>query len=264
MQKIAIFVPTHNEAEALASTLSQIPEEICGFLRDIIVVDDCSSDGTPEIARQFTPHVICLNENRGVGFATKVGLMHISKLGEYHHVVKLDGDGQHNPSFIKSVVQKLDKGYDLAIVSRFHPLSDQAHTPLNRILLNATFTGMVRKITKLPLTDSRSGFMGFHFQDVQRIAPHLIVERYGIPMELILRLWHLRWSCDRPISVSEIPHPAKYGGEISKKLKAKYHSERIDHKTSRLQMAYEALLTVLEDLKVPRELILEAYGLMHY
>jgi hypothetical protein len=126
------------------------------------------------------------------------------------------------------------------------------------------FSEMVSKITNLSITDARSGFMGFHLCDIEKIAPKIIVERYGIPMELILRLWHTRWLVDRPITVSEIIQSARYGGDISKKLKQKYYEEKMDHKISRVQMAYGAFLTVIEDLKVPRGYILQRYGLMNY
>jgi len=176
-------------------------------------------------------------------------------LDDIEFVVKFDGDGQHKLHLLPKVVGHLADGQDLVICSRFHPHSDQTNTPTDRILLNMLFTEMVRKITSWKLTDVRSGYMGFPARYARLLGTHLIVSRYGVPMEIILRLWNANAT-----RVKDIPHPALYGPNISKKLKEKYSTETISSQADRLQMAYEALLTVIQDLQIPRELILEVNG----
>lgn len=118
------------------------------------------------------------------------------------------------------------------------------------------FTEMLRKITGWNLTDVRSGYMGFKADLIKKIAPKIIVERYGIPMEILLRIWN-----EKPNAlISEISHPAVYGGNISEKLQQKYSLEEISQKSSRLQEAYSALLAVIEDMKISKEKILEING----
>lgn len=255
MSKVAIFIPVYNESEKLADTLSRVPKELNGKETEIIIVDDCSTDGSLAIAKKFTPHVIPLEKNSGVGVATKTGLEYIAERGGYGSVIKFDADGQHNLDFLTEVESRLQE-HDVVICSRFHPHSDQTHTPTDRILLNMIFVEMLRKITGWKLTDVRSGFMGFLFEDIQKIASDIIVPRYGIPMELLLRLWNRKPNA----SVFEIPHPAIYGADISKRLQRKYSSEQISDKSDRLQIAYEALLMVVESLNIPREKILEMNG----
>lgn len=249
-KKIAIFIPVYNEAEALEKTLCQIPSKVLGYETEIIVADDCSNDDSVKIARNFTDHIIVMEKNTGVGATTKKGFEYISKMDYFDFVVKFDGDEQHQLHFIPQVIAHLIERNDIVICSRFHPLSDQMNTPLDRILLNMIFTEMLRKITGWNLTDVRSGYMGFRADLIKRIAPKLIVERYGIPMEILLRIWK-----EMPDAVvSEIPHPAIYGGDISKRLQKKYSSEEISQKSSRLQEAYSALLTVVEDMELTKEL----------
>ncbi|MBT7705825.1 glycosyltransferase family 2 protein [bacterium] len=255
MQKVIFFIPVFNEAERLGSVLSRLPKKVLDYETEIVIVDDCSSDHSVQIASDFTRHVVVLSENRGVGVATKVGFEYIVDNFSDGYIVKLDGDGQHELNFIPEIVRRL-KVNDIVVCSRFHPSSDQTNTPVDRILLNMIFTEMLKKITGWDLTDVRSGFMGLRFAGVKSIASSMIVERYGIPMEILLRLWHNNPSA----VVYEIPHPAIYGGDISKKLRNKYSSEKINDKSDRLQVAYSALLKVIESLKVPRERILKING----
>ncbi|MFH0891947.1 MAG: glycosyltransferase family 2 protein [Candidatus Falkowbacteria bacterium] len=260
MQKIAVFIPVYNEAETLARVLAGVIERISGLNADIIVVDDKSTDKSVEIARQFTPHVVLMESNGGVGAATRKGFEYIASRGGYDHVVKLDGDGQHNLGFFGEIIDGLHAGYDVVICSRFHPLSDQSDTPIDRILLNMIFTEILRKITSWRLTDVRSGCMGLRYEYVEKMAGNMVVSGYGIPMEILLRVWDAKPDA----RILEIPHPALYGGNISRKLKNKYSTEKLSEKSDRLQIAYAALLSVLESLRVPKEVILKANGFMNY
>lgn len=256
MKKIALFIPVYNEGEALKRLLEEVPSTILGHPLDIVIVDDHSSDNSVEVAKLFTPHVLQMEANGGVGAATKRGFGHIAEKDDYEFVLKMDGDGQHFVHFLPQVVDRLKKGSDIVVCSRFHPLSDQSYTPIDRILLNMIFTEMLRKITGWDLTDVRSGYMGFHFADVRKIANDIIVERYGIPMEILLRIWNFKPEA----KICELPHPALYGGDISRKLQKKYGTEVVAQKGDRVQMAYASLLTVVESLHIPREKILEMNG----
>lgn len=259
-KKLAIFLPVYNESETLEALLQQIPKSVSGYKTEIIVVDDGSLDGSCEIAAKYTRHVVCLPENTGVGNATKVGFQYIKELGGFDFVVKFDADGQHRIELLKQTVKMLIDGADVVIVSRFHPESNHTFTPIDRVFLNTMFSGMMKRITGWGLTDARSGFMGLRFEDVVQIADHFIVPRYGIPMEILLRIWGIKPMAD----VREIPHPAIYGGDISEKLTKKYSSEKISDRTSRVEVAYGAFLDVVEDMKIPREVILQSNGFMNF
>lgn len=289
MSRIAVFIPVRNEEQTLAELLRNIPSEIHGDEIVPVVVDDCSSDRSAEIANLFTPYVISTvndvgveqkkkrlrvfdnlwknfnlkkknQEGRGVGVTTKKGFQYVLDLGDFDFLVKLDGDGQHDPDFLPEMVEHLKKGSDVVICSRFHPLSDQTHTPRDRILLNTIFTEMVRKITSWDLTDVRSGYMGFCMGLIKKITPRMIVRGYGVPMEILIRAWN-----EKPeAKITEIPHPAIYGGKISLKLQTKYKEERIKDQALRVQQAYAALLEVIEDLNIPQEKILRVNGFKKY
>jgi len=260
MKKIAVFIPVFNEAETLENVLGGILERTTKADTDIVVVDDKSVDNSAAIAARFTPHVITMEKNSGVGAATKRGLEYITSNGGYNYIIKLDGDGQHNLDFFGKILAGLGKGYDVVVCSRFHPSSDQTDTPIDRILLNMIFTEMLKKITGWNLTDVRSGCMGFKYEHIKNIAGDIVVSGYGIPMEILLRIWDIKPDA----LILEIPHPAVYGGKISEKLKTKYSTEILSEKSDRLQIAYSALLSVLKSLRVPKEKILKMNGFTNY
>ena len=189
--EIALFSPIFNEQETLGEILARIPVKIDGVKTRLYIVDDGSEDRSAEIAREFTDNVIVLPHNMGVGAATKVGLQKIVQDGNASHVIKFDADGQHDIELIPRVYRLLSH-HDVVTCSRFHPESDQSSTPLDRLILNITFSSVFKAITGVALSDVRTGFMGFRIEHVELVAPHLIVERYGIPIELLLRVWNGR------------------------------------------------------------------------
>ncbi|TSC83304.1 MAG: dolichol-phosphate mannosyltransferase [Parcubacteria group bacterium Gr01-1014_19] len=231
------------------------------FLSDdcyIRVVNDGSTDETNKILQDYLKtakrgdnlSVDSWAANEGVGAVTKKGLTILSgEKKKFDLVIKLDGDGQHNPFALTEMITQLRFGADLVIASRFHEESEQVNTPIDRLLLNRVFAGVVREITGWKITDARSGFMGMKWKYAKAMTPQLITKRYGIPMEIVLRLWKM----NPEAKVTEIPHPALYGGEsLTKDHRRRYQDggETIEQKSARVAEAYAAVLRVLEDMKV--------------
>lgn len=248
LKKIAVFVPAYNEAEMLSTILSAIPKDICGYQIEIVVADDGSTDSSVAVARQFTPHVLSSSMNTGVGANTKRGLEYICALDDIEYVIKLDGDGQHNPAYLEEVTAKLFEGNDVVVCSRFHPRSQQIGTPFDRIKLNKYCADTISELTKWHLTDARSGFMGLDFNVVKNITPKFVLQRYGMPMEILLRTWR----CNQHAKIAEIPHNALYSG-VSHKLDERYLNETAHDKALRFYEAFKAIFTVLDDMQVPEE-----------
>ncbi len=249
-QLIVVLIPTYQEAETLEALVRRIPRLVGSRRTTIVISDDCSPDGTAEIAKRLTPHVITSAKNTGVGANTLRAFAYIAQMHDVEYVIKLDGDGQHDTELIPDVVRALDKGADIVTCSRFHPEAVHVVTPLlDRILLNGIFADSMSHVTGWEITDARTGYMGLRWSDVRMLARRMIVERYGIPMEILLRIWR-----NNPKAVlKELPHPARYESGISARLDAKYATETIQEKSTRLEVAYQAMLAVLEDLDVSSE-----------
>src|SRR5580700_3396989 len=131
---LSIVVPLHNEAAGLAALHGRIAEA-AGRLHaarqlhiEIVYIDDGSSDATAAIARDlpvagFDVQVLSLSRNFGKEAALLAGLDH-ARLGA---VLFMDGDGQHPPSLIETLVGHwLDDGYDVVFTAKAHRSNESA------------------------------------------------------------------------------------------------------------------------------------------
>ena len=112
--KVLVIVPAYNEAESICATVKAVIDS--GY--DYVVVNDGSTDNTLEICHANHLNVLDLPQNLGIGGAVQAGHKYAKKYG-YNIDVQVDGDGQHDPCFISSMVEQIEAGYDLVIGSRF-------------------------------------------------------------------------------------------------------------------------------------------------
>ncbi len=110
---VAVIIPARNEAEALSRVLSELPRE---GLREIIVVDNGSTDGTAEVARRAGARVAS-EPTPGYGRACLAGLAALSI--EIDTVVFMDGDHSDDPGDLPALLEPIAQGRaDLVIGSR--------------------------------------------------------------------------------------------------------------------------------------------------
>jgi glycosyltransferase involved in cell wall biosynthesis len=110
---VAVVIPTFNEAESIASVVTELPRNIVGR---IIVADGGSADATRQRARDAGAEVITVG--RGYGLACFTGAQ-AAEGGDI--IVFMDGDGADDPSAIAALVEPIRRGkYDFVIASRTH------------------------------------------------------------------------------------------------------------------------------------------------
>ncbi len=118
MKKILIIIPAYNEEATIQKTIEQTlaSSPHC----DILVVNDGSWDNTSKIVRTITKaKVLDLPFNLGIGGAEQAGYL-FAYLQNYDYVVRIDADGQHNPSDIKILLDRIqNQSIDLVIGSRY-------------------------------------------------------------------------------------------------------------------------------------------------
>ena len=129
-RRIAI-VPALNEAETIAHVIGEIRGADPDF--DILVVDDGSDDGTSEIAEAVGARLIRLPFNLGIGGAVQTGYRYALANG-YDIAVQIDGDGQHDPSQLRAILEPLVAGdADIVIGSRFAGVGSYRASRLRRL-----------------------------------------------------------------------------------------------------------------------------------
>jgi glycosyltransferase involved in cell wall biosynthesis len=126
-----------------------------------LVVDDCSQDATVGVARAAGARVLSLPHHLGLGGAVQAGYRLAFELG-YQYVIRVDGDGQHDPRDIPKVLEALERGdCEMVIGSRF---LDGATKPMSsgwaRALGIAFFRAVLRPILGRSVNDPTSGFVG--------------------------------------------------------------------------------------------------------
>ena len=115
--KILAIIPAYNERGNLPKTLEDLQQH-CPEA-DLLVVNDCSTDGTLQFLRENgIPH-LDLSANLGIGGAVQAGYLYARDQG-YDIAVQFDGDGQHEAAYLPALIGKIESGRaDIAIGSRF-------------------------------------------------------------------------------------------------------------------------------------------------
>ena len=121
MKKVLIVIPAYNEEKSILTTYKSIMDyNKKGKMKvDVIVINDGSSDNTEKILDDNNiPHVNLLT-NLGIGGAVQTGYKY-AYINDYDIAVQFDGDGQHDISYIESLIEPLvNERADMAIGSRF-------------------------------------------------------------------------------------------------------------------------------------------------
>ncbi|GIW40569.1 MAG: glycosyl transferase [Candidatus Binatia bacterium] len=174
--KVSIVLPAYNEERAIGGVLARIRA-----LRiphsEVLVVDDGSTDGTARVAVEHGARVIRHPYNIGNGAAVKTGLR--AARGEL--VVLMDGDGQHAPQDVPSLLEKAAEGYDMVVAARVRG----SRAPWQRKLANWIYNRFASYVTQFPVRDLTSGFRVVRRRAALRFLG-LLPNRFSYPTTLTL------------------------------------------------------------------------------
>ena len=153
MRKL-IIIPAYNEEENIERTVMAIQEKAKDF--DYIIVNDCSTDSTKTICENNGYNIINLPVNLGIGGAVQTGYKYGYRNG-YDLAVQVDGDGQHDPAFLKEMVSFMEMNKcDMVIGSRFIKKEGFQSSGTRRIGIKY-FTFLIKLLTGATITDPTSG-----------------------------------------------------------------------------------------------------------
>lgn len=162
MKQLIIQIPALNEEKSIGRVLAALPRELPGVASiRVVVVDDGSSDGTAELAREAGAIVVSHVKNRGVGAAFRTGLAKATELGA-DIVVTMDADGQFNPDDIPKLVAPILEGRaEFVTASRFLDPALVPEMPWAKRWGNDFMARWVSSITHLNFKDVSCGFRAY-------------------------------------------------------------------------------------------------------
>ena len=182
------IVPAHNEERNIARVI----EELRAFdaSLEVVVVSDGSVDRTAEVAAALGAHVIRLPFNLGIGGAVQTGFRYAWE-GGYEIVVRVDGDGQHDPAQLERVLAPVLAGEaDIVVGSRFAGDAGYRSSATRRIGIRL-LAWVVSAIAQQRVTDTTSGFQALNRRAIGLFAadyPHDYPEVEGMVMVIRHRL----------------------------------------------------------------------------
>ena len=154
---LLVIVPALNEEGAIGAVVRAVREHVPGV--PVLVIDDCSTDGTIAAARQAGAEVLPLPHHLGLGGCVQAGYKLAYSLG-FQYVIRVDGDGQHDARDIPRILERLQtSGCEMVIGSRFVARNGQS-TGAVRSLGIRFFRLVLRPILGKPVYDPTSGFVG--------------------------------------------------------------------------------------------------------
>ena len=192
LMKVSVVIPVYNEAATVAELIGRV--QAVDVPKEIIVVDDCSNDGTRDVLKRLETQFDNLRvfrqpENLGKGAALRVGF----KQAKGDYVLVQDADLEYDPADYPVLLKPLIDGKaDVVYGSRFLTTKEHRvlffwHSVGNRLL-----TLISNMFTNLNLTDMETGYKVFRREVIQAI--NLEQNRFGFEPEITVKIsrMHLR------------------------------------------------------------------------
>ncbi len=175
--KIAIVIPAYNEEKNIEELLKRFKDFP---MKNIIVVDDGSSDRTSSIAERYRVTLLKHKKNLGKGMAHKTAFEYVLK-NYFEGVITMDADGQHAPEEIERFIKAKDSA-DILVGTRRMALTNM---PMKRYLSNKVSSLVVSLIASQRVFDSQSGFR-YISSEVLRNIP-LKTRRFDTESEILIK-----------------------------------------------------------------------------
>jgi glycosyltransferase involved in cell wall biosynthesis len=165
--ELSILMPCLNEAETLATCIKKAQKalEDLNVNGEVVIADNGSTDGSPEIAASLGARVIHVAE-KGYGSALLGGI----KAARGKYIIMGDADDSYDFTNLGPFLEKLRAGYELVMGNRFKGgIAPNAMPPLHKYLGNPVLTGIGRLFFRSPCGDFHCGLRGFSKAAIQRL-----------------------------------------------------------------------------------------------
>ena len=182
--KLIVQIPCYNEESTLPQTFRSLPRELPGVDEiEYLIVDDGSTDGTVEVARELgVQHIIRLRRNRGLAAAFRVGLE--SALGAGADIiVNTDADNQYRGEDIARLLEPLLEGKADVVIGDRGVAALEQFSPLKR-QLQRLGSWVVERAAGIPVPDATSGFRAFTREAALRLT---VLSEYTYTLETLIQ-----------------------------------------------------------------------------
>jgi glycosyltransferase involved in cell wall biosynthesis len=207
--KLVVQIPCHNEGEHLPATLAAIPSQIEGVTAiEVLVIDDGSTDGTAEVAREHgVGHILRFARRRGLAQAFRAGIDTGLRLGA-DIIVNTDGDNQYEGADIAKLVAPVLAGdADIAIGDR--DPGALKHFSWAKRKLQRLGSWFMRRLSGTHVADATSGFRAYSREAATRLN---VVTDFTYTLETLIQAGKLR------LAVVDVPvrtHPTERASRLA-------------------------------------------------
>ena len=178
-KKVCVLVPTYNNA----GTLEHVLNDVLAYTKDILVVNDGSTDHTEEILKTI-PGVKTksYSHNQGKGFALRTGFDFARSLG-YDYAITIDSDGQHYADDLNQFVEALAENGNAIIIGSRN--MDQSAVPGKSSFGNKFSNFWFWVNTGIKRNDTQSGYRLYPLKPLENI--NFITKKYEFEIEVLVR-----------------------------------------------------------------------------
>ena len=217
--KVVAVVPAYNEEKQIGNTIAELKG--ASHIDSIIVIDDCSTDKTYEIATNAGVIVIRHDKNKGVGGAIKSGFLKALEI-DVDMAVIMAGDGQMDPVELPKFLKQCRNRYGLVVGNRFAETDPRDYgMPTTRYYGAKILSLMTYIATGQHVPDSQNGYTALSRDALLKIDVPTIVDRWGVHNDIISRC------AIAGIPITSVPQNPKYFDANGEKIGSKHWSLNI-------------------------------------
>jgi glycosyltransferase involved in cell wall biosynthesis len=212
--EVSLVFPAYNEAEKLEETIEKTIEALREFTHsyEIIIAEDGSTDGTDKIASEISkkyPAVRHIHNDKRLGRGLALKNAFSNSRGEI--LAFMDVDLATNLRHLKSLVESIREGYDIAIGSRMLPES-KVKRALSRRIASKFYNFMVRTLLGSKIRDHQCGFKAFKREPLLQILKETEATHWFWDTEILVRAFK------KGCRIKEIPVEWKSGKKTKVRL----------------------------------------------
>ncbi|TXT22232.1 MAG: dolichyl-phosphate mannose synthase [Planctomycetota bacterium] len=228
--RILTALPVYNESAHLVEVLATVRQ----FAQDILVVDDGSTDVTPELLRREAGiQVVTHSPNRGYGAALK-SAFDFAVEHNYDVLVTIDCDGQHEPRLIPELAARVFEDAalpaDIVSGSRYLQIFEgDSRPPEERRRINQSITSLINERLHLQLTDAFCGFKAYRVDALPRL--NITEFGYAMPLQLWVQAVQAEFRIvEHPVPLIYLDETRSFGGSLDDaNRRLAYYREVLDH-----------------------------------